>query len=113
MNTNTWPTGIHASAARNSRKDLMPKINLTWNQIINGVTMTIQMLMVGNVIDSPAAIRWMLLAANIIKAWQLYIAGVSNPDGSKIEAAALVTKTETKTETAIELRKEAPPDVKP
>ena len=91
----------------------MPKINLTWNQIIGLLLMGLQMAVVGNLITDPVAIRWMLFAVAVIRGGQLYLAGITNPDGSAIEAAALVTKTATTTETTIEPRKDAPVEPKP
>lgn len=84
----------------------MPKINLTWNQIITMAMMALQYFAVGNLVTSPTAIRWMLGGAGFIKLMQIYVAANSNPDGTPIDKAAMVTKTTT--EVAIEPRKDVP-----
>lgn len=91
----------------------MPKIDVTWNQIINAAMMILQAVMVGNVVTTPKGIRIMIVVFNVLHGLQKWNAGTKNADGSDVANQSLIEKTEIKKEIAIEPRKDVPGDAKP
>ena len=59
----------------------------TTNLVITLLMAALQFFAVGDLIESPKAIKWMIAVASFIKLAQVIIASNSNPDGTPAQAS--------------------------